>query len=256
MEVFSFLLEFIGSASGLLAYALVFGILFACGLGLPLPEDVALITGGYLVYKGQADLGLMLLAGFTGILAGDSMIFYLGRAGRKMQGKRPGGLLARHLTPERIAKVEAQFEKRGSMMIVIARFLPGLRAATYFVAGGAQMSYRRFIFFDGLAALLSAPVFVLLGSHFGKQIHDVIGWAEEFHLYLIGAVALAAVGFGVRWLIGKGAQRRKEREAAALAGRATQGRADPTLPLVQAKPAPMAAAAPKAPTADRRRMVH
>lgn len=188
-----FLLEFLGSASGLGAYGLVFGVLLACGLGLPLPEDVALIVGGYLAYLGHADLPVMLVVGFAGILAGDSAVYLLGRWGRRAQGRHPGGLLGRHLTPERLARVEKQFERRGNLMVVIARFLPGVRAATYFVAGGAQMPYRRFILFDGLAALLSAPLFVVAGWHFGKQIGSVVAFAERFHTWLIGGMVAVAV---------------------------------------------------------------
>lgn len=208
-----FLLDLLGSASGMGAYGLVFGVLLACGLGLPLPEDVALITGGYLVHAGHADLGVMLAVGFAGILAGDSAVFYLGRMGRNAQGRRKGGLLSRHLTPERIAKVEAQFEKRGSVLVMIARFLPGIRAATYFVAGGARMSYGRFLFFDGMAALLSAPIFVLLGWHFGAEIERVVAWAEEFHSWLIGAMVAVAAVLAVRSLI----VRRRSRRAAVAA---------------------------------------
>ena len=198
-----FLLEFLGSASGLGAYGLVFGVLLACGLGLPLPEDVALITGGYLTYLGHANLLVMLVVGFVGILAGDSAVYMLGRWGRRAQGRRPGGLLGRHLTPERLAKVEQQFEKRGNTLVVIARFLPGIRAATYFVAGGAQMPYRRFIFFDGVAALLSAPIFVLLGWHFGEEIGNVVAWAERFHSWLIGGMVVVAVAWFGRSLMSK-----------------------------------------------------
>ena len=204
-----FVLEFLGSASGLGAYGLVFGVLLACGLGLPLPEDVALITGGYLVFLGHADLWIMLVVGFTGILAGDSAVFCLGRWGRRA-GTSPGGMLGRHLTPERIAKVEAQFAKRGSLMVAIARFLPGIRAATYFVAGGARMPYGRFILFDGLAALLSAPFFVLAGWHFGEEIGRVVEWAEQFHSWLIGAMAVAAV-----LLVGRSLIRRARAKSAA-----------------------------------------
>lgn len=217
----TFVLDFLGSASGLGAYGLVFGVLLACGLGLPLPEDVALITGGYLVYQGHADLMVMLAVGFGGILAGDSAVFYLGRWGRNATGHRPGGLLGRHLTIERIAKVEAQFEKRGNLVVAIARFLPGIRAATFFVAGGAKMSYGRFIFYDGLAALLSAPIFVLLGWHFGEEIHLVVDWAKEFHAWLIGAMLVVAGLVLARW----GAKRltaRKSAPAPAVALRPVQ----------------------------------
>jgi membrane protein DedA with SNARE-associated domain len=205
-----FLLDFLGSASGLGAYGLVFGVLLACGLGLPLPEDVALITGGYLAFQGHANLQVMLVVGFLGILAGDSAVFYLGRAGREATGKAPTGLLKRHLTPERLARVEAQFRRRGPLMVMVARFLPGVRAATYFVAGGAKMKYHRFIVFDGLAALISAPVFVLAGHHFGGEIGRVIDWAKEFHNYLIGAVVVAAVAFVAYRLL----RRRPERAVA------------------------------------------
>lgn len=195
MEKFVF--DIIGSATGLGAYGLVLGILLACGLGFPLPEDVALITGGYLAYKGQADLGWMMVVSFAGILAGDSLIFWLGRLGRRAEGI---GLLRRHLTPERIAKVEAQFERRGPILVAIARFLPGIRAATYFVAGGARMPFGRFLLYDGIAALLSAPIFVFLGHRFGGQIRRVVGWAEQFHSWLLLAMAAAVLVLVLRWL--------------------------------------------------------
>lgn len=198
-----FVFDIIGSATGLGAYSLVLGILLACGLGLPLPEDVALITGGYLAHKGQASLGWMMVIGFGGILAGDTLIFWLGRLGRRAESLP---LLQRHLTTERIAKVEAQFERRGPIVVAIARFLPGIRAATYFVAGGARMPYGRFLLYDGLAALLSAPVFVYLGYRFGSQIGRVVGWAEQFHTWLIGAMVVTGLVLLGRWLI----LRRKE----------------------------------------------
>lgn len=208
-----FVFDVVGSATGLGAYGLILGILFACGLGFPLPEDVALITGGYLAHKGQASLGWMMAVGFGGILAGDSIIFWLGRLGRRAEGIR---LLRRHLTPERIAKVEAQFARRGPVVVAIARFLPGIRAATYFVAGGARMPYGRFLLYDGIAALLSAPVFVFLGYRFGAQIGRVVGWAEQFHTWLIVATVVAGGLLFARALL---ARRKAPEEAAEPAPR-------------------------------------
>lgn len=193
-----FIFDIVGSATGLGAYGLVLGILLACGLGFPLPEDVALITGGYLAYKGQASLGVMVAIAFGGILAGDSLIFWLGRWGRRAERFR---LLQRHLTAERLAKVEAQFARRGPIMVAVARFLPGIRAATYFVAGGARMHYGRFLLYDGIAALLSAPIFVFLGYRFGAQIGRVVGWAEQFHTWFFVALAVAALVLLARWLV-------------------------------------------------------
>ena len=75
----SFLFNLVGSTSGVFAYLVVFGILLVCGLGLPLPEDVSLILGGYLVHSGKAELVPMMVTGYLGIIIGDSMIFTFGR---------------------------------------------------------------------------------------------------------------------------------------------------------------------------------
>ena len=74
-----FLTNLLGSTQGFFAYVTVFGILVACGLGVPLPEDISLILGGFLAHKGAANLTVMMVVGFLGILVGDSLIFYAGR---------------------------------------------------------------------------------------------------------------------------------------------------------------------------------
>ena len=53
-------------------------MLITCGLGVPLPEDVPLITGGWLAAKGGS-LPLMMVTGLAGILIGDSIIFRAGQ---------------------------------------------------------------------------------------------------------------------------------------------------------------------------------
>ena len=62
-----FLTNLLGSTHGFFAYVTVFGVLVACGLGVPLPEDISLILGGFLAHKGAASLPVMMLIGFAGI---------------------------------------------------------------------------------------------------------------------------------------------------------------------------------------------
>ncbi len=190
-----FLTSLLGDTHGVFAYAAVFGILVACGLGVPLPEDISLILGGFLAHKGAADLSLMMAIGFGGILVGDSLIFLAGRRLGAQVGRSPTGFFAKIVTPEKRAKVEALFGLHGQKIVMIARFLPGVRAVTYFTAGSAGMSYARFIFWDGLAALLSAPFFVWLGFYFGDKLDYAIGKMKEGQIVVFGA--LAVVGLAV-----------------------------------------------------------
>ena len=170
---------------GAMAYLSIFAVLVACGLGVPLPEDISLILGGFLVFKGVANLWGMVATGFLGILVGDSLIYLAGR--RVGLRVRTGhGWLARVVTPPRRRFVEGLFARHGEKIVIGARFMPGVRAVTYFIAGSAGMPYPRFICFDGLAALGSAPLFVLLGYRFGKHIQHVIELMKRYQLIAVG----------------------------------------------------------------------
>jgi membrane protein DedA with SNARE-associated domain len=171
----------IGS-QGWAAYGTIFGILVTCGMGVPFPEDVSLIFGGYLVFRGSANLPLMVATGFLGILAGDSIIYWAGRRLGDRARTDHGRFLRRLLTPERRAKVEALFARHGEKIVMAARFMPGVRAVSFFTAGSAGMPYARFICFDGLAALASAPAFVFLGFRFGRQLQRVIELLKRFQI--------------------------------------------------------------------------
>jgi len=190
-----FLHDLLGGASGPVAYGLVFGILVACGLGLPLPEDISLILGGFLAYKGAVSLPVMMFVGFAGILVGDSLIYLAGRRVGTKVGGAGTGFFARIVTPEKRAKVESLFAIHGQKIVMIARFLPGVRAVTYFTAGSARMSYLRFIFWDGLAALASAPIFVWLGHRFGGELELVISKLKEGQVVVFSALAVAGIAY-------------------------------------------------------------
>jgi membrane protein DedA with SNARE-associated domain len=194
-----FLLSLFESTSGGFAYAVVFGILILCGLGVPVPEDVSLILGGFLVYEGKADLVMMMLTGYLGIILGDSLVFF---AGRRIGSKvgTSGGFFARIVTPERRVRVEGLFAKHGEKIVMIARFMPGVRAVTYFTAGSAKMKYWHFVLFDSVAALVSAPVFIYLGYYFGGELESLIRAVRNGQIrVLVGVlVVIAAYVLGSR----------------------------------------------------------
>jgi membrane protein DedA with SNARE-associated domain len=201
VEFLNFLQEVVGGAGGVIPYAVVFGVLLGCGLGIPMPEDISLIFGGFLVFEEQAVLWLMMLTGYVGIILGDSMIFYFGRRLGSKVGSREGGFFSRIVTPQKRARVEGLFKRHGEKIVMIARFLPGVRAVTYFTAGSVGMRYSHFIFFDSIAALGSAPIFVYLGYRFGGQLEFLIHQiAKGQRSVVVGMVVVLVVIIGIsRW---------------------------------------------------------
>ncbi len=221
MEFLNFLSSLVGDAGGIVPYAIVFGVLLTCGLGVPLPEDISLIFGGFLVFEERAVLPWMMLTGYLGIIIGDSMIFFFGRKFGSKLGSKPTGFFSRVISPDKRARVEGLFKKHGEKIVLLARFLPGVRSVTYFTAGSVGMKYSHFVFFDSVASLASAPIFVFLGFKFGGELEELLHKiARGQRSVVIATVVILLAGFLFsRWRSKREAQanaealRQKELEA-------------------------------------------
>jgi membrane protein DedA with SNARE-associated domain len=156
-----------------------------------------LVAGGVISGLGYANVHVMCAVGITGVLAGDSLMFMVGR----VFGERALRLrwVAYLLTPRRYAKVQAKFQRYGNRLMFVARFLPGLRSPIYLTAGMTRrVSFWRFFLLDGLAALISVPVWVYLG-HYGALHRDwLMTWLDRGKVVVI-LVAAVIVALGVAW---------------------------------------------------------
>jgi membrane protein DedA with SNARE-associated domain len=104
------------------------------------------------------------------------------------------------VTPEKLEQVEKRLRRQGNVVVMIARFLPGLRAPTYFTVGHSHFAYWKFLLYDGLAAMVSAPLWVCLGFWFGDDIERAAREASRFSRALLAAVLLALALLVIRWL--------------------------------------------------------
>lgn len=201
----------------LTVYVIGFAVIVVCGLGLPLPEDITLLTMGYLTYlpmpdgtpRPHANLFVAILAGFLGCMVGDGIMFTIGR--------RYGLELVRHrpfrwvLTARRIETAKRFIEQHGAKILFAARFMPGIRSVGFFTAGALGTPYLRFLTYDGLAALVSVPFFVWAGWYWG---HD-IDWAIAQVRKLEHGVVLLIVGVAVLMILKALWSRRRQSAASA-----------------------------------------
>ncbi len=175
-------------------YAAVLIALLLSGVGLPLPEDISLVAGGIMAGLGYANVHVMFGVGMAGVLAGDSAMFMLGHhfGGHILKWR----LFKWLLPPKRYAKVQQNFERYGNRLMFLARFLPGLRAATFITAGAThRVSFWRFLLLDGLAAVISVPIWVYLG-YLGAYNHAwLVTWMHRGRngLLLLSVVLLSGV---------------------------------------------------------------
>ncbi|MCI7718101.1 DedA family protein [[Pasteurella] aerogenes] len=155
-------------------YFAVFFVLVICGFGVPIPEDITLVSGGVISGLGYANPHTMLVVSMFGVLIGDSTMYWLGRIyGTKILRFRP---IRKMLTLKRLKSVREKFDKYGNRVLFSARFLPGLRAPIYMISGiTRRVSFTRFILIDFIAAIISVPIWVYLG-YFGASNLD---WLHE-----------------------------------------------------------------------------
>lgn len=156
---------------------LVFGVVGLQALGAPLPGTTALIAAAlYAAASHALPIAGVIAAGAAGALTGTCLAFALGR----WRGPELLHLIARRLgqAPERVTRLRAAFAAGGPTMIVLGRFVTGLRNVTGLLAGASAMGARQFVLVSAGAAVLWATVNGLEYYWFGRALQAADTWVQ------------------------------------------------------------------------------
>ena len=206
---------------GTAGYFVLFGLLFSCGLGVPIPEDLPLLVAGALVGSGHMNLvGAGVLA-WCGIIGGDCMLYFFGYKYGLNITKVP--LIGKHVTKPRILKAEALFSNHGVWVVAVGRLFAGIRGAMVIAAGTIRFNFLKFVIVDGLAALVSGGLFIWLGYKFGQNLPTVAHAIHHFGGWILAGVITLVVAF-IAWKIYSG--HRENAEAIAFAHASAIARGD------------------------------
>jgi membrane protein DedA with SNARE-associated domain len=193
---FNLIVDLLIDYYGPIPYAAIFVILLACGLGIPIPEDITLIAGGILTYYGVCDVWLMIGVGMLGVLLGDSIMYFLGhRFGKKLLKKWPFKKL---LDEQRIDSIRVRLHKHGAKLLFSARFMPGVRSTVFFASGVLHYPYRKMLLYDGAAAVLSVPAIVYSVYYFGDFLESVIKYIKKAEAGIIVVIVLVLMAAGFK----------------------------------------------------------
>ena len=163
-----------------------------------LPGDSLLFTAGLFARLGYLNLSYLLLLLFAAAVLGDNTNYWLGR---KI------GLKVLHLKIRKkvlvkqkyIDQTHAFFEKYGPKTIILARFVPIVRTFAPFVAGIAEMNYKKFLSFDVLGGVIWIGSLTLAGYFLGE-----IPWIRNnIEKVALGIVCLSILPIAVEILKAK-----------------------------------------------------
>jgi membrane protein DedA with SNARE-associated domain len=190
-EIFGHLHHFVELLIRQGGYIAVFSLLVACGLGLPVPEDIPLFSAGVLIAKGDMDPWVAALVGWFGIMVGDTALYCVAATlGPKIIGFP---IIGRHITEKRLTSMHRWFDKYGTWAVGLGRMMTGIRGAMVVVAGTIGFNYVKFIIVDSIAAILSGGLFMVLGYYVEKHHLVAKGVADLASFGLTGVVVLGAL---------------------------------------------------------------
>jgi membrane protein DedA with SNARE-associated domain len=176
-------------------YLAMFAMLVGGGAGLPLPEEAIEIGAGVLAHQGVLDVRKVMIVAWVGVLAGDSIIYSIGR--RHGERVLELGFARRVLTTARRERLRHHFERHAFLTVFVARHLGGLRSAVFALAGAHGVRYRTMLLADALSALVSVPVAAGLGYLFSRQVLQV---EHDMRVVQGTILAVAAVAAALTWL--------------------------------------------------------
>ncbi|MBV8051084.1 MAG: VTT domain-containing protein [Acidobacteriaceae bacterium] len=184
-------------------YLLVFGIVLAESLGLPLPASLALVGAGAAVAARILRAPIVLSLAFSGLLMGDLVLFFLGR----YTGWALLGALCRlSINPETcILRSAESFYKRGKMTVMIAKFIPGLNTMSAPLAGSMKMRFGQFLRLDSVGALAYVLAYSALGYVFRDFLAKITqSFQTAGHILTETLIIAAVIYLAYRiWLYGK-----------------------------------------------------
>ena len=153
---------------GLIAYVAIFATVAGDAVVPILPGETALNAAAVLASKGELELWLIVLMGALGAIVGDSALYWIARAA----GGRLEGQLERLQTNPRVGRAFGMLGRRAPLLIVLGRYIPGVRFVVNATMGLTGMPYRTFLVWSSLGGALWATYTGLLAYAVGTAIAD------------------------------------------------------------------------------------
>jgi membrane protein DedA with SNARE-associated domain len=202
LEAFSDWVQHVVAAGG---YPVVFLLIMLESTLVPIPSELVMPFAGFLAWKGEFSLPVILVINSVGALVGSGICYWIGVVGgRPFLIKYGKYFLVRQ---HDIDRTEAFFAKHGKRTILIGRFLPVIRHVISVPAGIARMPLPGFFLQTFLGATIWGGVLILLGYYVGANWEVLSSTLKRVDHIIAAILVLALVALGIRFVV----RRRRER---------------------------------------------
>jgi membrane protein DedA with SNARE-associated domain len=185
-NIISYIVETVAA----LGYMGIFVLMFLESSFFPFPSEVVMVPAGYLAFKGEMDLTLVILFGILGSLGGALFNYYLAVVLGRPFLHRYGRYIL--ISEETLTKMETFFKTHGSISTFSGRLIPGVRQYISLPAGLARMNLMKFSIYTSLGAGIWVTILALIGYFIGSNEALVKEYVTTITLLLLGSLVLLA----------------------------------------------------------------
>ncbi|MBQ2616221.1 MAG: DedA family protein [Synergistaceae bacterium] len=188
MHIISALTQWLVDTIGRMGYTGIVSLMFLESSFFPFPSEVVMPPAGYLAWKGEMSLPLVLISGIAGSLLGALFNYWLAvKLGRPFLLKYGKYFF---VSPESINKADDFFSKHGHVSTLVGRLLPVIRQYISLPAGIARMPMKTFMLFTTIGAGAWVVVLTFAGYLLGEHQNLL---KEYLHVITLACIGLAVV---------------------------------------------------------------
>jgi membrane protein DedA with SNARE-associated domain len=170
----------------------------------PFPGDTVTFVGGYLAGTQHLTFPLVFLSACLGCLSGAMLLYLLGRSkGRKVFFKNGKRIFDR----AHLEKVEKWFKRYGEKVLVLSRFLAGVRSVVALAAGVGNVSVKKMTIYTSISILLWNGIILFSAFKVQQDWREILRMIQIYNKAVLAAVILIALVWLVKVFTGKSAQK-------------------------------------------------
>ena len=198
MSIVAYVITLITSTILKVQYPGIFVLMMLEGMLLPIPSEVVMVFGGYLLYENELPpysfapaFAILLIVGTVGNLVGALLAYLIGDKGGaefvKLYGKKIG------ISEKTIDRVNIWFNKYGEVSVFVTRLVPIFRTFISIPAGLGRMKISKFISFTVIGMVIWDTILIYLGYTLGTRWNSILGISNNLTYAALAAAAIVLV---------------------------------------------------------------
>ena len=198
MSIVAYVITLITSTILKIQYPGIFVLMMLEGMLLPIPSEVVMVFGGYLLYENELPpyslapaFAILLIVGTVGNLVGALLAYLIGDKGGaefvKLYGKKIG------ISEKTIDRVNIWFNKYGEVSVFVTRLVPVFRTFISIPAGLGRMKISKFISFTLIGMVIWDTILIYIGYTLGTRWNSILGISNNLTYAALAAAAIVLV---------------------------------------------------------------